>query len=234
MEMLLCKDCHTEKPLTDFYPPRSRGAGKYPNRKPPRPQQPCKPCAAVCSKRNLARRKAKDPQRVQAQNKARRARYRARHPEKIKKYTYKRYHANPDAHRLYKKEYNQRPQTKKVNILTSGRRRARKRELPNTFAQTDYDFMMQYWHFSCAVCGRENGFQWTIAADHWIALKDPACPGTVVTNILPLCHGVGGCNNSKSNKSPSLWLLERYGKTKAKKIETAIMAYFSRAQERAA
>ena len=70
--------------------------------------------------------------------------------------------------------------------------------------------------------------EFTAAADHWIPLtyegKDN--PGTVATNVLPACHGVGGCNNKKHNAMPVEWLEKEYGKRKAHQILDRIEKYF--------
>ena len=65
--------------------------------------------------------------------------------------------------------------------------------------------------------------------DHWIPASDPSPdnPGTVPTNIIPLCHGIDSCNQSKSNKSAATWLTERYGPRKAAVILTRIEGYFA-------
>jgi hypothetical protein len=106
-------------------------------------------------------------------------------------------------------------------------RRALVRSLPATFTAEDERFMHQYWGFSCAACGNQEGFQWTLALDHWIAITAPDCPGTVATNIVPLCHGSGGCNNSKHNRDAQEWLIERFGARKARTIAKHIAAYFA-------
>jgi hypothetical protein len=62
--------------------------------------------------------------------------------------------------------------------------------------------------------------------DHWIPLSSPGCPGTVATNMVPLCHGIGGCNNSKCDRDPQGWLLEKFGERKALEILERIPAYF--------
>jgi hypothetical protein len=110
----------------------------------------------------------------------------------------------------------------------SARRRARESGLPDTLTTADIAFLYQYWGFACAVCGKEEGlFNLKLALDHWIPINDPACPGTVRTNILLLCHGRGGCNNSKHGKDPVLWLTRRYGERRAKAILKKIDAYFA-------
>jgi hypothetical protein len=106
-------------------------------------------------------------------------------------------------------------------------RRTRMRELPSTFTQEQEQFMLQYWGFSCAVCGNQQGFQWFLALDHWIPVTSPDCPGTVVTNMIPLCHGIGGCNNMKRNQDGETWLKGRYESKKARKILKGIHLYFS-------
>jgi hypothetical protein len=45
--------------------------------------------------------------------------------------------------------------------------------------------------------------------------------------MIPLCHGVGGCNNSKKDKDPETWLIARVGKRKAATILKRIRAYFA-------
>jgi hypothetical protein len=67
-----------------------------------------------------------------------------------------------------------------------------------------------------------------------IPLTDPRPdnPGTVPTNIVPLCHGVDGCNLSKSNGDPIEWLTSRYVPRKAKQILARIQAYFDSLKER--
>lgn len=104
---------------------------------------------------------------------------------------------------------------------------ARKRSLPIAFSSSDWDAALDYWGHQCAVCGRPRGLWHTLAQDHWIPLSDPRCPGTVPTNILPLCHGEGGCNNSKGNKDPVRWLEERLGRRRAAQKLAEIQAYFA-------
>lgn len=122
-----------------------------------------------------------------------------------------------------------RPQNRRrENII----RRARKRSLPAMFTMEERKFMLAYWGYACAICGNQEGFEWTIADDHVIPLADPHCPGTVALNMLPLCHGVGGCNNTKSNKNLHIWLIAHYGKRKTIMIEKKITIYFELVRQR--
>ena len=51
--------------------------------------------------------------------------------------------------------------------------------------------------------------------------------GYTPDNILPLCHGEGGCNNRKREKHAHDWLLLTFGKRKAAQIERRIQEYFN-------
>lgn len=113
----------------------------------------------------------------------------------------------------------------KLNQL---KRYMRKKQLPFAFTAQDWRRCLEYFNHRCAICGRPRGLWHTLAPDHWIPLADkrPDNPGTVPTNIVPLCHGQDGCNNSKLNHSPEEWLAGRYSKSKATQILARIQAYF--------
>src|SRR5260221_10168955 len=93
----------------------------------------------------------------------------------------------------------------------------RKRELPNTFTNKDWQRALEYWDHRCAVCERPRGLWHTLAQDHWIPLTNKECPGTTPTNMLPLCHGTDGCNNSKGKRRPETWLYQKLGKRRAER-----------------
>ncbi|MCC6973194.1 MAG: hypothetical protein IT322_04195 [Anaerolineae bacterium] len=109
----------------------------------------------------------------------------------------------------------------------------RKKRLPNTLRSRDWERCLEYWHYQCAICGRPRGLWHTLAQDHWIPLSHPDCPGTTPDNILPLCHGEGGCNNSKGKKDPILWLREKLGSRRANQKLREIESYFALAHEQA-
>jgi hypothetical protein len=112
------------------------------------------------------------------------------------------------------------------------RKRARRRGVPDTFTLDEQQFCRQYWQQACAVCGREEGFAWVLAFDHVIPLADPACPGTVASNMIVLCDGTEGCNSSKGAKPARAWLRERVGPRKAHAILKKIDAYFEAVRAR--
>lgn len=164
--------------------------------------------------------------------KARVATYRAANPEKVRAANARWYAEHPEQakanHIRWKTEHPEESRT--MNM----RREARKRDLPATFTTKARTFMMAYWGYACAVCERQEGlFGWTLADDHAIPLSSPDCPGTVASNMLPLCHGRGGCNNSKKDKNLHVWLVARLGKRKAAVIIKRITAYFDMIRQHA-
>jgi hypothetical protein len=123
--------------------------------------------------------------------------------------------------RAYYRDYSKSP----VGKAAKHRRKARKRALLSSFTGKDWQSSLNFFGGCCAVCGRQPGLWHTIAADHWIPLASSDCPGTVPWNIVPLCHGNGGCNNSKQDKSPRDWLIDRFGKRKGRAILQRIEVY---------
>lgn len=131
---------------------------------------------------------------------------------------------NPDNARTYRRQY--RLNNPDVHRSSNQRRRARKLNLPDTLTSQDWQHALDYFDNRCAVCGRPIGLWHNLAVDHWIPLSSPDCPGTVATNVLPLCHGDGGCNNSKHDRDAHEWLVEKFGARKGGQIFARIQAYF--------
>lgn len=109
------------------------------------------------------------------------------------------------------------------------RMRNRLRKVALKFSNANYkhqDWLdcLAYWHNACAVCGRSHSTDRQICADHWIPLKHNGL--THKNNILPLCHGVDGCNNHKHDKLPAAWLITMLGENAATKKLIEIQAYF--------
>jgi hypothetical protein len=98
--------------------------------------------------------------------------------------------------------------------------------LPATFTEDDWARSLEYWGHRCAYCGRPIGFWHTLAQDHFIPLSKGG--GYTVDNIVPACHGVDGCNNSKHNKNPLEFMTKKFkSKRKAQKKFEEIQAYFA-------
>lgn len=105
-------------------------------------------------------------------------------------------------------------------------RKARKLGLASQFCEADWQHALAYFDNCCAVCGRRlDGLFHTAAADHWIPLSSPDCPGTVPSNIVPLCHGIDGCNNSKHSRNPGEWLQWKFGRARARAIARKIARF---------
>jgi hypothetical protein len=107
------------------------------------------------------------------------------------------------------------------------RRAARIAALPVNFTEQDWQFALDYFEGRCAACGRPAGLWHTLAADHWIALANDHCPGTIPDNIVPLCHGDGGCNNAKQDREPLEWLESQFGIKQAQAVNKRIHSFFS-------
>lgn len=156
--------------------------------------------------------------------KKRRAEHYMEHREELTKRSTDNYRKYRDKIRDRSAKYYQR--NKHIYVLCALRRRARKRSFPDAFTLQDKIRAFEYFEYRCAVCGRPRGLWHTLAMDHWIPLDSPDCPGTVPVNMVPLCHGVDGCNNSKINRDALEWLTQHFGKRKAKQIFERVQVYF--------
>lgn len=121
---------------------------------------------------------------------------------------------NPEQARARKQRYIERnPERRKQSAnayahsekgrVGRQRRRARKDGLPDTLTGEQWADCLEYWGYACAVCEHSD----EIHADHFIALALDDCPGTIATNIIPLCRS---CNSSKRDKRPDQWLMKKY------------------------
>jgi hypothetical protein len=135
---------------------------------------------------------------------------------------------HPEYEKNYRKPYRKR--SPHVPQGCRARRAARKRGLPAQWTKQDWMRALAHWQNACAVCGNQEGLFWTLVPDHWIPLSHPSCPGTIPTNIIPLCHNRRGnyqsCNNTKTNRDPVTWLEDKLGIRKATQKLRAIHDYF--------
>lgn len=99
------------------------------------------------------------------------------------------------------------------------RRRARVKNLPDAFTSADWQYCLSYWQNRCVMCGSKD----RISADHWIAVSHRNSPGTVRSNMIPLCCN---CNSSKSNRNPVDWLYWRFSEEEAMLRLVEVEAYF--------
>ena len=76
------------------------------------------------------------------------------------------------------------------------------RSLPSDFTDEDWLFGLTYFIGRCAACKSPPPPNKSLHRDHWIALYSDECPGTVPTNIVPLCET---CNSRKSTRPAGEW-----------------------------
>lgn len=161
--------------------------------------------------------------------------YHSRNPERHKRAAAEWNQANPERHRVNQRRYRNSEKgleyerqyaaaNRALMNLKETRRRARKRNLPDTFTHQDYERMMTYWGDCCAITGAADNLQ----LDHWIPLNSPDCPGTVPTNIIPLSASM---NASKQDKDPAQWLRKVFASDIADEILTKITSYFQYLRE---
>ena len=202
--MKFCTVCGQRLPVDHFYK-RKDGSLK----------PLCKNCAREQTKawraKNIERERAKARDRYwsnRAQVLSYKKKLRAIHPD-------------------YNREYRKANRARFVAI--DHRRRARKKSLPNTFTAEQWRAALEYFDNKCAVCRCSEGNGRIIACDHWIPVQYSGDdnPGTVAWNIVPLCHGVGGCNNRKRHKLPYDWLCSEYEQSEVERIMNRIDAYFA-------
>jgi hypothetical protein len=106
------------------------------------------------------------------------------------------------------------------------RRRTRKRNLPDTFTIEQWVSCLEYFNYCCAVCGKQLRDLLGLIEphqDHWIALANPDCPGSIATNMVCLCNA---CNFSKNDTPAAEWLKRKFGKRKAEGVLRKVIAYF--------
>lgn len=139
--------------------------------------------------------------------------------EKVKK----KRRANPEKHReSNKRQYQKNPQKA---LIRAHKRHARLRALPATFTEQDWIRALEYFNNVCAYCGNppsESDHHQTLHKEHHIPLNRGG--GFTPDNIVPACQM---CNYSKHDKEPEQWLIDNFGKEKARIISEKIRAYFA-------
>lgn len=105
------------------------------------------------------------------------------------------------------------------------RRRARQRAAASTFTTQDWIFALEYWNGACAYCKHSSSLfdvNYVLHQEHYVPLSSDGA--YTPDNILPACQN---CNFSKGSKDPDVWLKERFGAKKAKRIKQEIADYFA-------
>ncbi|MDL1924339.1 HNH endonuclease [Chloroflexi bacterium CFX3] len=96
----------------------------------------------------------------------------------------------------------------------------RRATLPNTFTDKHWQHALKYFNNRCAVCGSAD----QIHQAHWIPLSRPECPGTLPSNIIPLCRS---CNISQRAKLPTVWLRQTFDAATQREIIRKVNKYFA-------
>lgn len=149
--------------------------------------------------------------------------YRRANLEKRKQKDRKYYQANKIRIAQRNKQYRA---SHRIEILQNNRiRKLKLRDVKTFFTADDWSYALNYFDHRCAACGRPQGLWHIIAADHWIPLSRGG--QTAPDNIVPLCHGVGGCNNSKRDADALNWLISRFGPRRAAKINDKVHEFFN-------
>jgi hypothetical protein len=99
-------------------------------------------------------------------------------------------------------------------------RRARMKRLPNTLTPEQWQRCLEYWENRCAYCSQKP---FTMHIEHYIAVANVNCPGTVALNIIPACDR---CNTSKRDVIPIAWLSVNFPPNEVTAIMERIEAYF--------
>lgn len=207
-----CTKCGELKPRDQFHKDKNRKDGLTPH---------CKDCCAKKAKTWYRSNKERCIEKSKVWHDANSERYakshkawmdanKKRHSDSMKAW----YKANREhAVEVAKAWRKANPDKQKAGKI---RYRSRKQSLPDKFTATDWQIAIDYFGGCCAACGRPPGLWHTLAADHWIPISKGG--PTTPDNIIPLCHGQDGCNNSKHNKMPDEWLVWKFGKRKGREI----------------
>ncbi len=141
---------------------------------------------------------------------------------------YQRVNRQDPAYKQREREYRQRPETRELYRSHTQQRRAQQRGLAATLTIEDKRRAIDYFNGCCPVCGRQfvDLFDThTVSFDHWW-IPQSKNGGLTPDNIIPLCYGKDGCNNSKAARDPVEWLEWKLGKRKAKEVLKRIQAFF--------
>lgn len=149
--------------------------------------------------------------------------YRKAYPEKQKESDRKFRERNRERIRQRDRQY--RENNPVVIRLRNRSRKINLRYSVGQFCQHDWEHCLNYWHNACAVCGATASENLIIAADHWIPLNRGG--RTDRANIVPLCHGINGCNNRKNSHMPLDWLTNQFGAEVASAKANAVAEYFA-------
>ena len=244
-EIKRCCTCKQERPFTDFGPCRRSKDGRKPRCKYCRRiesrnyrennREACAALIKAWAKRNPERRRASFRRYDAAHREERRVKsriYKAANVDVMRERRRAWRKANPEkvaAHmaRNYAKHKEERREFRRKNIdkyrVYWSRKKTKRLRLPTNWSRADVRWGLKYFGHSCIVCfapfSENNRPQW----DHWIPVTQENCPGTIPTNMVPLC---GLCNRSKRNHDAGKWLLKKLGTSDAARVLVAVNEFF--------
>jgi len=114
------------------------------------------------------------------------------------------------------------PEIRNAAMLQRYRRKA---ELPHTLTKDDWLYACAYFGYRCVVCRKEK----PLVKDHWISIQDADCPGTIPTNIVPMCRA---CSSSKNDEDAYEWLCEKCGEGTATTIMKQVDEFFDKLRKK--
>ncbi len=133
--------------------------------------------------------------------KAQRKQYK-RHPEKLREKSRKHREENPEYLQNYRKDHPEKFRE------SNRKRRAQKAGNEKHFTEREWQSLLDSTGHICLCCRRTEAklaaLGLRLVRDHVVALQDPSSKlrghRDEISNIQPLCHGKGGCNNKKGTK----------------------------------
>lgn len=206
METRICTKCGKELPATNEYFGKAK-LGKYGLK------SQCKEC------HNALGREYKEKHREAEMIYGRKRRKENR--ENILKYQKEYRDKNKEKISAHKKEYNKN-NTEKGRMYAQ-QRRARKRNLPNTLTDEQWNKVKLKFDNKCAYCGQELFLE----QEHFIPISKGG--DYTINNIIPSCRK---CNRSKFNKSFFEWYPnQEFYSEKREKIILKYLRYEENAQQ---
>lgn len=218
-----CSRCQERKPATIEYFCFSKRRGVL--------VAQCRACDIARVKTHYAANKEERKAYIadwQQRNKGKTREYKKKYSDANREHSLLRVRLYRKAHPEKEREYRQANmgRIRAISAVYHALRRAKAKDRSVALSPEDWERALQYFDHACAVCGRHRDSLHSISLDHWIPLSHMDSPGSVKTNIVPLCHGPGGCNNVKGRKHPEQWIAEMYEPPIAIEVLDRISGYF--------
>lgn len=216
----------------------------------------CRPCLRAHSRAYMAEYLKRDGARER--QRARHDAWAAKHPDHAKASHVRYYYKNVAARRANAKAW--RDRNRERNLATKAkwraansdrskavaavyraknqpkmrakeeRRRALKYGKPFVWSKTDQADALAHFGGACAACCIPVVKSVNLHWDHWVPLIAEDSPGTVPSNMVPLC---AKCNSSKEAIRPADWAVRRFGQVVGCEVLRRVENFLSRKKEAA-